>query len=513
MVLFQLSSIQAQDKNFHIYLCFGQSNMEGQGIISSSDKVVDPRFKTFQALNCTNLNRTKEKWYTAIPPTCQSWSKLSPADYFGKTMVANLPDSITVGIINVSIGGCDIRIFDKDIYENFDSTYKDTWFTDLVKGYDWNPYKYLIDLAKLAQHDGVIKGILLHQGETNTGDENWPKYVKKIYNDMLADLSLSADSVPLFAGEVLSATGNCCASMNTIINRLDDTIPTAHIISSSGCAGKDNAHFNSDGYRKLGRRYAVTMLSLMGLEADYAETECGSIGNKLFVNAEETASNGAYIMSKQTSIAVPTDTTDVLKLTIKVVKDTTYNVYGRFNNTNTSHDSFWMKIDNGSYEYFENMTTKGWEWLELKSVDLTPGNHTFSFAFADDSVKFDKLAVKNTHRKPVDVGEEAQKLCIANITPNGNDILQNGYYLEQSYPNPVTSGYVKFTFSIPKTCYVSLKLYNSNGIEITEIVGNNYKEGTYSVQLKTDELLAGLYYYTMKTEEFTSTKKMMVMVK
>jgi len=260
------TNVFAQDPNFYIYLCFGQSNMEGQGIIESQDKTVNSRFKVFQALDCSNLGRIKARWYTAQPPTCQCNSKLSPADYFGRTMVANLPDNITIGIINVSIGGCDIRLFDKDIYQDYNSTYKESWFTSKIEAYEGNPYQYLIDLAKLAQKDGVIKGILLHQGETNTGNAAWPSYVKKIYNDMLTDLSLSADSVPLLAGEVLSADGNCCSSMNSIIDKLPDTIPTAHVISSSGCTGYDQAHFDSEGYRELGRRYAVKMLSLMGIE-------------------------------------------------------------------------------------------------------------------------------------------------------------------------------------------------------------------------------------------------------
>ena len=261
------TNIFAQDPNFYIYLCFGQSNMEGQGTIESQDKIVNGRFKVFQALDCSNLDRIKGRWYPAQPPTCQCNSKLSPADSFGKTMVANLPDNITIGIINVAIGGCDIRLFDKDIYHDFNSTYKEKWFTSKIEAYQGNPYQYLIDLAKSAQKDGVIKGILLHQGETNTGNASWPLYVKKIYNDMLTDLSLSAGSVPLLAGEVLSADGNnCCASMNAIIDKLPDTIPAAHVISSKGCSGQDNAHFDSQGYRELGRRYAVEMLSLMGIK-------------------------------------------------------------------------------------------------------------------------------------------------------------------------------------------------------------------------------------------------------
>jgi len=176
-----------------------------------------------------------------------------------------------IGIINVAIGGCDIRLFDKDIYQKYDSTYKESWFTSKVANYGGNPYKYLIDLAKLAQKDGVIKGILLHQGETNTGQTQWLSYVKKIYDDMLKDLSLKADSVPLLAGELLSTGDNCCSGMNSIINRLPETIPTAHVISSAGCVGQDKAHFNSEGYRKIGRRYAIQMLSIMGYKTVYDE--------------------------------------------------------------------------------------------------------------------------------------------------------------------------------------------------------------------------------------------------
>jgi hypothetical protein len=261
-------SLHAQKSNFYIYLCFGQSNMEGQGKIEAQDTIKNSRFLVLQAIDCPNLNRTKGKWYPAVPPTCQCFSNLSPADYFGRTMVANLPDSITVGIINVAIGGCDIRLFDKDIYQDYDSTYKENWFTSKIANYGGNPYKYLIDLARLAQKDGVIKGILLHQGETNTGQTQWPSYVKKIYSDILTDLSLNADSVPLLAGEVLATGDNCCSGMNSIIHQLPDTIPTAHIISSAGCKGMDKAHFDSEGYRTIGKRYAIQMLLLLGYKIE-----------------------------------------------------------------------------------------------------------------------------------------------------------------------------------------------------------------------------------------------------
>ncbi|NPD44763.1 MULTISPECIES: sialate O-acetylesterase [unclassified Lentimicrobium] len=255
----------SQNQNFHIYLCFGQSNMEGSAAIEEQDRVVDPRFKMMASMDCPNLERGKGKWYTANPPLSQCYSGLSPADYFGRTMVEELPQDISIGIINVAIGGCDIRLFDKDLYQNYTRTYPEDWFIDKVNGYEGNPYQCLISLAKKAQKDGVIKGIILHQGETNTGDEQWPNYVKTIYENILSDLSLNAKEVPLLAGEVVhEEQGGICASMNPIINQLPDLIPTAHVISSRGClVREDSVHFNSEGVRELGKRYAQEMLSLV----------------------------------------------------------------------------------------------------------------------------------------------------------------------------------------------------------------------------------------------------------
>ncbi|MBC7388706.1 MAG: sialate O-acetylesterase, partial [Opitutaceae bacterium] len=74
-------SANAQDPNFHIYLCFGQSNMEGMGTIEAQDRITNPRVKMLQDQTCSNLNRTYATWYTAAPPLNRCWSGLGPADY------------------------------------------------------------------------------------------------------------------------------------------------------------------------------------------------------------------------------------------------------------------------------------------------------------------------------------------------------------------------------------------------------------------------------------------------
>ena len=257
-------NVFSQDPDFYIFLCFGQSNMEGNARFQPQDTTVDNRFQVLEAVDCPDLGRTKGNWYTAVPPLCRCRTGLTPVDYFGRTLIANLPKNIRVGVINVAVGGCKIELFDKDNYQSYVSTSPD-WLKNMVREYDGNPYARLVDMAKLAQKDGVIKGILMHQGESNTNDTLWPQKVKGVYDNLLKDLNLKVNSVPLLAGEMVNADqGGACASMNKIIATLPAVIPNSYVIPSTGCTGiPDHLHFTADGYRELGKRYAAQMLSIL----------------------------------------------------------------------------------------------------------------------------------------------------------------------------------------------------------------------------------------------------------
>ncbi len=264
-------TVEVEDSDvatMQIYLCIGQSNMEGQGAIETQDLTCSDRLKMMPTALGYTPERIMGEWSDGIPPLSGPYSGLSPADYFGRTMVEALSDDVGVGLITVAIGGCDIRIFDKDIYSDYLTTYNEEWFLNKVEAYGSNPYERLIEMAKIAQKDGEICGIILHKGETNTGDEQWCNYVKKIYTDILTDLSLEAEDVPLIAGEVVpESAGGICASMNTIINTLPETIPTAYVVSSEGCAVKEDCvHFDTEGIRLLGERYAEKMIEAKGIK-------------------------------------------------------------------------------------------------------------------------------------------------------------------------------------------------------------------------------------------------------
>ena len=191
------------DPNFYIYICFGQSNMEGNAQWEAQDEGnVDERFQMLATCDFDNPKRTLGNWYKAECPIVSPVGKLGPSDYFGRTMVQELPDK-KIGVIAVAMGGSPIEMFDKDLYEQkYKENYNEWWAQIARNYYGENPYGRIIEMAKKAQEVGVIKGILLHQGCSNCGDPNWPNMVKKIYNDMLNDLGLQAADVPLFVGEV-----------------------------------------------------------------------------------------------------------------------------------------------------------------------------------------------------------------------------------------------------------------------------------------------------------------------
>ncbi len=272
------SNGQTPDPNFYIYLCIGQSNMEGAAQIEPMDRQNIPaRFKMMAAVDYNNPARKMGQWYEAMPPLVRENTGLTPIDYFGRTMTANLPQEISVGVIVVAVGGCKIE----HLYKNFDPAglaNEADWFKNFMSAYDNRPYARLLACARKAQEKGIIKGILLHQGESNTGDKNWPAKVNKVYTDLLADLGLDAADVPLLAGEVVASDkGGHCGSMNPIINTLPATIPTARVVSSANLPQKgDGLHFTSHGYRVLGCRYATAMLAAMGIDnpiVEYSEAE------------------------------------------------------------------------------------------------------------------------------------------------------------------------------------------------------------------------------------------------
>ena len=257
----------APDPNFHIYIAYGQSNMEGNA--TNFDKNVDgkehPRVKMFATTSCSNLGRpTVGEMYPAVPPMFKCNAGLSPADWFGRHMADSLPD-VTIGIIPVAQGGTSIRLFDPDDYKNYLNS-AESWLKNGAKAYgdDGNAMGRIIEVAKKAQEKGVIKGIIFHQGETDGGMGNWEQIVKKTYEYMLKQLNLKAEETPFVAGEMVD--GGSCAGFNSRVHNLSKYIENFGVASSKGYGSKgDGLHFTVEGYRGMGQRYAQEMLKLINV--------------------------------------------------------------------------------------------------------------------------------------------------------------------------------------------------------------------------------------------------------
>ncbi|MCR4852052.1 MAG: sialate O-acetylesterase [Prevotella sp.] len=314
-VLMLMASLELRaevDPNFYVYICFGQSNMEGNAQWESQDVGnVDERFQMLATCNFDNPKRTLGNWYKAECPIVSPVGKLGPSDYFGRTMVKELPDK-KIGVIAVAMGGSPIEMFDKDLYQEKLNSNSGEWWAQLAnRYYGGNPYGRIIEMAKKAQEVGVIKGILLHQGCSNNGDPKWPNMVKKIYKDMLTDLGLKASDVHLFVGETEYAEmGGGCSLHNTVVAKIPEVIPTGHVVSAEGIPGNgvDPWHFSAEGYRILGKRYAEKVLDVMNHPEAYIKYQTiderltgglSALSQKHFAIVNEAEGKAFYCISGQ----------------------------------------------------------------------------------------------------------------------------------------------------------------------------------------------------------------------
>lgn len=261
----------AQDQNFWIFLCFGQSNMAGQAPIEQQDLAVSDRYLSMATTDGGD-GRQLGTWRKAVPPLCRADAHLGPADWFGRTLLEVVPNDVRIGIVSVAVEGCPITFFDKDKNAPLIAKEERDWMNGILNQYGRDPYERLLSMAKTAAKDGVIKGILLHQGETDAYNDEWRKEVRKIYRDLQEELQFDSTAVPLLVGEVVRKEYNgVCGHANPTIDDIANHYPNTYVVSSEGCLpSDDNLHFSSEGYRLLGRHYALRYLE--ATHPDLAET-------------------------------------------------------------------------------------------------------------------------------------------------------------------------------------------------------------------------------------------------
>jgi hypothetical protein len=194
---------------------------------------------------------------------------------------------IKIGVIAIAVDGCAIDLYskDKDVFINYIRAQED-WMRVQTAAYvdariggiipteafataDY-PYKRLVDLAKTAQKEGVIKGIIMHQGESGGSikGKTYAQSVRQVYDDLCGDLGLEKGKTPFLAGQ---AVGNDNFNISSIPDAFSSLPGAAFVIPSDGCAAwnpdssdsNELIHFSLAGYEELGKRYGKKMLELL----------------------------------------------------------------------------------------------------------------------------------------------------------------------------------------------------------------------------------------------------------
>jgi len=232
-------------ENFHLFLLAGQSNMAGRGKISAEDEKIDPR--VFM------LSKDGE-WEPAVDPI--HYDKKVAGVGLGKSFAVSLAQAntdISIGLVPAACGGSPI------------SSWEPGGYHDQTKSH---PYDDAIKRMRHAMKDGVIKGILWHQGESDCTAERAPEYkekLRKLIERFRKDLN--DKSVPFIIGQLGRFPERPWNDQKNLVNETHVSLPKEmHLVgfvSSDGLNCKqDKVHFNSDSLRRFGRRYADVYLKI-----------------------------------------------------------------------------------------------------------------------------------------------------------------------------------------------------------------------------------------------------------
>ncbi len=140
----------------------------------------------------------------------------------------------------------------------------------------------------------------------------------------------------------------------------------------------------------------------------YKEAECARVGSRWVYVTDTTASNGKYVVVRNglnSTASAPTGDSSFVVFTFNIDSVANYNIRARVNCPTGDDDSYWIKIDNGTFTTVNNLTTSGWQWVPLASANLAVGAHTFTMAYREDGAKLDKLIISTSNAPIPGIGD------------------------------------------------------------------------------------------------------------
>ncbi|MDI1311230.1 sialate O-acetylesterase [Prosthecobacter sp.] len=238
------TALPNKDK-FHLFLLVGQSNMAGRGVVEAQDLGVNPRV----------LMLSKDgQWVPAVDPL--HFDKAAAGVGLGKTfgqLIAAANPGVTIGLIPCAVGGSPIDSWQPGV------------FYPPTKSHPWDD---MVKRAELALPAGTLKGILWHQGESDSTAALAPTYAAKLH-DLVKRLRtlVKSPEVPFIAGQMGLFDGVPWLPEKKTVDQahrdLPKEVPHTAFVTAEGLHHKgDKVHFDSAAYRELGKRYAAAFLQM-----------------------------------------------------------------------------------------------------------------------------------------------------------------------------------------------------------------------------------------------------------
>ena len=229
-------------ENLWIFILAGQSNMAGRGLVEPQDTVPNKRVYTLNKQG--NIIFAKEPLHFYEPSMAGLDSGLS----FGKSLIKHIPDSISVLLIPTAVGGSSIS----------------QWLNDSIHR-EVKLFTNFKQKAELGMRFGTVKGILWHQGESDAKTKEAPLYQIKL-SELFYQFRkiIGNQETPVVIGQLGSySTNPLWSKINDHIKYYVSTDPYSGVINTQDLKDKgDKVHFNSEGQRLMGERYANEFIKL-----------------------------------------------------------------------------------------------------------------------------------------------------------------------------------------------------------------------------------------------------------
>lgn len=252
-----LLCLNALAQDYDVYLCIGQSNMSGRGVLLPEDAepvegvfLLDAEGGVVPARGNANIYSTIRK-----RAQMQGYNLSIP---FAARMHARTGRPVLL-VVNAR-GGTRLDQWVKGApRDTFARKYGDD--PELIGQPIPSFYDEAVRRGREGMRYGPLKGILWHQGEGDSGETLRAVYLEKLSTfvaDLRTDLGVGTE-VPFIVGEVYHSSKH--TAINPVLNQVGDAIPNAACVSADGCpSNPDNLHFSREGLTLLGERYADCIL-------------------------------------------------------------------------------------------------------------------------------------------------------------------------------------------------------------------------------------------------------------